>query len=42
VARDDVAAALAAVLAEPRTVGLTLYVVAGDQPIEEALESLLP
>jgi nucleoside-diphosphate-sugar epimerase len=41
VARDDVAAVLAAVLAEPRTVGLTLYVVGGDQPIDEALEALL-
>jgi nucleoside-diphosphate-sugar epimerase len=42
VPRDDVAAVLAAVLAEPRTVGLTMYVVGGDQPIGEALEALLP
>ncbi len=41
VPREDVAAVLAAVLAEPRTVGLTLYVVGGDQPIGEALEALL-
>jgi nucleoside-diphosphate-sugar epimerase len=41
VARDDVAAVLAAVLAEPRTVGTTLYVVGGDQPIAEALEAAL-
>jgi uncharacterized protein YbjT (DUF2867 family) len=41
VARDDVAAVLAAVLDEPRTAGLTLYVVAGDEPIEEALAELL-
>jgi uncharacterized protein YbjT (DUF2867 family) len=41
VPRDDVAAVLAAVLAEPRTVGLTLYVVHGDEPIDEALAALL-
>jgi uncharacterized protein YbjT (DUF2867 family) len=41
VPREDVAAVLAAVLAEPRTVGLTFYVVGGDQPIGEALETLL-
>ena len=41
VARDDVAAVLAAVLAEPSTVGLTLYVVGGDDPIDEALGALL-
>ena len=41
VSRDDVAAVLAVVLDEPRTVGLTLYVVAGDKPIEEALAELL-
>jgi hypothetical protein len=32
-----VAAVLAAVLHEPRSVGMTLYVVGGGQPIEEAL-----
>jgi uncharacterized protein YbjT (DUF2867 family) len=37
VTRDDVAAVLAAVLQEPRSVGMTLYVVGGGQPIEEAL-----
>jgi uncharacterized protein YbjT (DUF2867 family) len=41
VPRDDVAAVLAAVLAEPRTVGLTMYVVTGDQPIDDALGALL-
>ena len=37
VTRDDVAAVLAAVLHEPRSVGMTLYVVGGGQRIEEAL-----
>jgi uncharacterized protein YbjT (DUF2867 family) len=41
VARDDVAAVLAAVLDEPRTAGLTLYVVGGDEPIGRALAELL-
>ena len=41
VAREDVAAVLAAVLAEPRSVGKTLYVVAGGDPIGEALEAAL-
>jgi uncharacterized protein YbjT (DUF2867 family) len=41
VAREDVAAVLAAVLAEPRSVGKTLYVVGGDDPIVEALEAAL-
>jgi uncharacterized protein YbjT (DUF2867 family) len=41
VAREDVAAVLAAVLAEPRSVGRTLYVVGGDDPIDEALEAAL-
>jgi uncharacterized protein YbjT (DUF2867 family) len=41
VARDDVAAVLAAVLAEPRTVGKTLYLLGGDDPIDEALEAAL-
>lgn len=37
VPRDDVAAVLAAVLQEPRSVGHVLYVSAGDDPIDEAL-----
>jgi nucleoside-diphosphate-sugar epimerase len=41
VARDDVAGVLAAVLAEPRSAGLTLYVVGGDDAVDEALEALL-
>jgi uncharacterized protein YbjT (DUF2867 family) len=41
IARDDVAAVLAAVLAEPRTVGKILYLVRGDDPIDVALESVL-
>ena len=41
VAREDVAAVLAAVLAEPRSVGRTLYVVRGDDPIDEALAAAL-
>jgi uncharacterized protein YbjT (DUF2867 family) len=41
VAREDVAAVLAAVLAEPRSVDRTLYVVRGDDPIDEALEAAL-
>jgi nucleoside-diphosphate-sugar epimerase len=41
VPRDDVAAVLAAVLAEPRTVGLTFYVVGGDEPIDQALAAIL-
>jgi uncharacterized protein YbjT (DUF2867 family) len=41
VARDDVAALLAAVLAEPRSAGKTLYVVAGDDPIDDALRAAL-
>jgi nucleoside-diphosphate-sugar epimerase len=39
VARDDVAAVLAAVLAEPRSVGHVLYVGSGDDPIESALSA---
>lgn len=42
VSRDDVAEVLAAVLAEPRSARLTIYVVAGDEPIAEALATLLP
>jgi uncharacterized protein YbjT (DUF2867 family) len=41
VSRDDVAAVLAAVLGEPRSVGRILYVVGGDQPIDEALAAAL-
>ncbi|MBA3261356.1 MAG: SDR family oxidoreductase [Thermoleophilaceae bacterium] len=41
VARDDVAAALAAMLHEPRTAGLTVYVVGGEEPIDQALAELL-
>jgi uncharacterized protein YbjT (DUF2867 family) len=37
VPRDDVAAVLATVLHEPRSTGLTIYVVAGEEPIEQAL-----
>jgi uncharacterized protein YbjT (DUF2867 family) len=42
VTRDDVAATLAAVLHEPRSAGLTIYVVGGDDPVEEALAEVLP
>jgi len=42
VPRDDVAAVLAAVLAEPRSARLTIYVVAGEDPIEQALEAGRP
>jgi len=41
VTRDDVAAVLAAVLAEPRSAGKVLYVVGGDDPVEQALEGAL-
>jgi len=41
VSRDDVAAVLDAILHEPRCVGHTLYVVAGDDPIEQALAAVL-
>jgi uncharacterized protein YbjT (DUF2867 family) len=37
VSRDDVAAVLAAVVDESRAVGKVLYVVGGDDPIEDAL-----
>jgi uncharacterized protein YbjT (DUF2867 family) len=37
VARDDVAAVLAAVLHEPGSIRYTLYVVSGDAPIDQAL-----
>ncbi len=38
--RDDVAATLAAVLAEPHTAGLTFDLLAGDLPIAEAVGAL--
>jgi uncharacterized protein YbjT (DUF2867 family) len=38
--RDDVAATLAAVLAEPRTAGLTFDLLSGDVPIAEAVTAL--
>jgi uncharacterized protein YbjT (DUF2867 family) len=41
VSRDDVAAVLAAVLHEPRSVRRTLYVVGGDDPVVEALAAVL-
>ena len=41
VPRDDVAAVLAAVLAEPRSVGATLYVNGGDDPVDAALSAAL-
>ena len=39
--RDDVAATLAAILHEPRSVRHVLYVIAGDDPIEQALAAVL-
>jgi uncharacterized protein YbjT (DUF2867 family) len=41
VPRDDVAAVLAAVLAEPRSAGATLYVNGGDDDVEQALRAAL-
>jgi nucleoside-diphosphate-sugar epimerase len=41
VSRDDVAAVLDAVLHEPRSVRLTLYVIAGEHPVDEALAAVL-
>jgi uncharacterized protein YbjT (DUF2867 family) len=41
VSREDVAAVLAALLPEPRSVRAVLYVVAGDRPIDEALAAVL-
>lgn len=40
ISRDDVAAVLAAVLRSPNTVGATFQVVAGDDPLEDAIASL--
>jgi uncharacterized protein YbjT (DUF2867 family) len=42
VTRDDVAAVLAAALHEPRSARLTIYVVGGDEPVDEALAGVLP
>jgi uncharacterized protein YbjT (DUF2867 family) len=42
VARADVAVVLAAVLAEPRSAGLTLYLAGGADPVDEALARVLP
>jgi uncharacterized protein YbjT (DUF2867 family) len=42
VTREDVAAILAAVLAEPRSARQTIYVVEGEDEIEQALEAVLP
>ena len=39
--REDVAATLAAVLHDPRTVGLTFELVGGDVPIDEAIAALV-
>jgi uncharacterized protein YbjT (DUF2867 family) len=41
VTRDDVAATLAAVLNEPRSVGRTLYVIGGEQNVDEQLAAAL-
>lgn len=40
VTRDDVAAVLAAVLAEPGTAGRTLELVGGDVPVEQAVKTV--
>ncbi|MEU6958512.1 SDR family oxidoreductase [Streptomyces chrestomyceticus] len=39
VTRDDVAAVLAALLDEPRTIGRTLELIGGDTPVEEAVRA---
>jgi uncharacterized protein YbjT (DUF2867 family) len=41
VTRDDVAAVLAVVLAEPRAAGATLYVNGGPDPVEQALAAAI-
>jgi uncharacterized protein YbjT (DUF2867 family) len=41
ISRDDVAAVLAAVLHEPRSVHLVLYAIGGEDPVEEALGAAL-
>ena len=40
ISRDDVAAVVAAALAEPATIGKTFEVVGGDEPIAAALAKL--
>jgi nucleoside-diphosphate-sugar epimerase len=40
VARDDVAASIAALLAAPAAAGKVLYINGGDQPIEQAIQAL--
>ena len=40
ISRDDVAAVLAAVLAEPRTAGVTFELIGGDVPVDEAVAAL--
>jgi uncharacterized protein YbjT (DUF2867 family) len=40
VTRDDVAAVLAALLAQPRTAGRVLELVGGDEPVDAAVESV--
>ena len=40
IARDDVAAVIAAVLAEPRTVGVTFELIGGDTAVDEAVAAL--
>jgi uncharacterized protein YbjT (DUF2867 family) len=42
VPRDDVAAVLLAVLDQPRSAGLTLYLGAGSDPVDAALAAALP
>ncbi|GCD36782.1 NAD-dependent dehydratase [Streptomyces chrestomyceticus JCM 4735] len=39
--RDDVAAVLAALLDEPRTIGRTLELIGGDTPVEEAVRAVV-
>jgi len=41
VSRDDVARVLDAVLHEPRSARLILYVIEGDEPVDEALAAML-
>jgi len=41
VSRDDVARVLEAVLHEPRSAHLILYVIEGDEPVDEALAAML-
>jgi nucleoside-diphosphate-sugar epimerase len=41
VPRDDVAAVLDALLHEPRSAGLTLYVISGDTPLDAAVGALV-